>query len=273
MSLTNENATPSNHPTRAESGDRNFDDLKDLFQESIYGSIKGTYRLKMTIQDLETELQRHPAQSSLTALDIGGGLGQVTLWLAQKQNFEQVVYYDISNEMKEHVDEEIRKRGEQHELRTKITTNVGGLREAIADRSQSGTPPDLVCLHAVLEWLTNPMEDLDYLLNSMQPNSILSLLYYNTIETSNTRRLRKRARKPSKLTPYHEFHHSEIEAKLNQCGFEITSRTGLRVKKFQRNGSEDELKVYLEEERRIARVEPYCRQGRYNHIVAVKRKV
>ena len=55
---------------------------------------------------------------------------------------------------------------------------------------------------------------------------------------------------------------------LAENGFGITRRTGLRgVRKFQRDGSDK----YLEEERTIARVEPYCRQGRYNHIVAVKK--
>ena len=38
------------------------------------------------------------------------------------------------------------------------------------------------------------------------------------------------------------------------------------MRKIQRDGSDK----YLEEERTIARVEPYPRQGRYNHIVAVK---
>ena len=264
--------------------DRNFDDLKDLFQERIYGTIKGNYRFDMTLSDIDKELEYSPKDSNLTALDVGGGLGQVTMSLGRNQLFSKVYYYDISSEMKCHVDQMIQKerenqteRREEHPHVSTIVTRVGGLREAIADieqdqdeknRTQFG--PDLVCLHAVLEWLSNPMEDLKLLLDFMKPGSILSLLYYNTIAPKSSKPRRK-PRKPSKLKPYHEFNHVKIEAILAENGFEITRRTGLRVRKFQRDGSEKEMNKYLEEERKIARVEPYCRQGRYNHIVAVKK--
>ena len=271
-----------------ERSDRNFDSLKDLFLERIYGTIKGNYRLDMTIQDLESELDRRHLpctgeQPLLTALDVGGGLGQITTALAQKTIFESVVYYDISTEMKLHVDRELELgQGDertQDKCHAKVITRVGGLRQAILDQGSERNEtnfnsPDVVCLHAVLEWLSKPMDDLDHLLKFMESGSILSLLYYNNIashKSAGESKPRRKPRKPSKLTPFHEFENKEIESMLTRNEFEITRRTGLRVKKFKRDGSEEELKKYLNEERQIARLEPFCRQGRYNHVIAVKK--
>lgn len=276
--------------------DRNFDDLKDLFKERIYGTLKGNYRFDMTLDDIEQEVQtcrkNSDSDSNLVALDVGGGLGQVTLSLGRNPLFDRIFYYDISTEMKCHVENKILEmKIDRQELNTgeelhfaDIVTKVGGLREAIADFEQDqgvlaetsngeGCYPDLVCLHAVLEWLSNPFEDLATLLKFMKHGSILSLLYYNRIappSRPSTAKPRKKPRKPSKLTPYHEFDHTKIEEILIDHGFEVRQRTGLRVRKFKRDGSEEELNKYLEEEKQIARVEPYCRQGRYNHVVALK---
>jgi len=271
--------SPSNDNHHGDiSKDRNFNDLKELFKEQIYGSLKGTYRFEMATQDLDSELERCPKKCSLVALDIGGGLGQMTLNLGKKSNFHKVVYYDIAEKMKEHVDleiEQLRVVLAEGELKAEVETHVGGIRDAVQETFQdSSSPqndlPDVVVLHAVLEWLSSPMEDLELLLQSMKAGSILSLLYYNRIASEKPKKPRKKPRKPSKLTPYHEFQFEQIESKLIESGFEITCRTGLRIKKFKRDGSEEELKQYLEDERKIARMEPFCRQGRYNHIIAVK---
>ena len=269
---------PSNDNYADISKDRNFNDLKELFKQQIYGSLKGTYRFEMATQDLDYELQQHfPTQSSLVALDIGGGLGQMTLNLGKKSNFYKVVYYDVAEKMKDHVDLEIAQLvvAAEGELKAHVETRVGGIRDAVQETFQeSSSPqnyfPDVVVLHAVLEWLSSPMEDLELLLQSMKSKSIISLLYYNRIASEKPKKPRKKLRKPSKLTPFHEFQFQEIESKLIESGFEITCRTGLRIKKFKRDGSEEELKQYLENERKIARIEPFCWQGRYNHIIAVK---
>lgn len=359
--------------------DRNFNDLKDLFQERIYGTVKGQYRISMVIQDIESQLaaaaaavshmspqgqqeqqrnqkqQQQPVEAAasvvvsgcrLKAVDIGGGLGQMTMYLARSCKFQQVDYFDISHKMKEHLDREIAESRDKGELRRDISirTHVGGLRDAVNfvsyssiahddDKNDHGKDDekfdrrdchkdnydkqhgnsgllshdenepirlihsaDVVCLHAVLEWLANPMDDLELLLNDMKHGAILSLLYYNRLPTKldtttgtdstpegswRIKKVRKKVRKPSPLTPYHEFCHEMIEKKLQQCGFDITIRTGLRVAKYSQKTKGDRhhrsddkgraLLDYLEQEQRMARLEPYCRQGRYNHVVAVKK--
>lgn len=349
------------HGDEDEQQDRNFNDLKDLFHERIYGTVKGQYRISMTIQDIESQLsattmeqedeqggeqqqeqrQKDGDRRLLTALDIGGGLGQMTLHLAKSGKFRQVDYFDISHEMKAHVDMQVAMAKEKGELQVlkqqqsqeqhyedenedeevRVITHLGGLKDAIAVTSSSCCSSisntmnrgdlltaDVVCLHAVLEWLANPMDDLEALLNYMKTGSMLSLLYYNKLQNTvsstpseqdpdtNTQRpkenllnLKKKSRKPSPLTPYHEFTHDEIEDKLAECGFEITIRTGLRVKKFhprrrrRRNNRyksdadadeniDADLLKYLEEEQAIARIEPYYWQGRYNHVIAIKKQ-
>ena len=268
--------------------DRNFDDLKDLFYERIYGSIKGTYRLEMTMQDIEHHMNTSQClDSSLSyrALDIGGGLGQVSLWLATHTTYDiRVCYYDISQQMKEHVDKEIKKSLKEGHAR--ITTQLGGIKEAIVDGVSSA---QIICLHAVLEWLTSPIEDFKDLLAQIQPNGMLSLLYYNKIEnieqqqqqqqsqssvavTKKKLKSRRKNRKKHPLTPFHEFDSELIECILTEYNFSIVGRTGLRVNKFTYDDTKEGLQLYLKEEREIARMEPFCRQGRYNHIVAIKRE-
>jgi hypothetical protein len=75
---------------------RNFDDPKELFEERIYGSIKGQYRLDMVLEDIQDALlqdghvDENSADQPLQAtrrrkrrlVDIGGGLGQVSLHFA-----------------------------------------------------------------------------------------------------------------------------------------------------------------------------------------------
>lgn len=274
--------------------DRNFNDLVQLFKDRIYGTIKGNYRFDMAIEDIEAVLAESSIDTPLYALDIGGGLGQMTMYFLQAPSFSKVMYFDVSDEMKRHVDGEIERLSEEFNTgnstdqlainntikSTKIDTRVGGIKNVIQEIFQevedanSKALPDVVTLHAVLEWLSSPMEDLESLLTSMKSKSILSLLYYNKIaddKKKKTYKPRKKPRKPSKLTPYHEFHSDDIEKMLIESGFEIAKRTGIRIGKFKQNASDQELETYLEQERQIARVEPFCRQGRYNHIVAIKK--
>ena len=60
--------------------DRHFDQLATRFAEKIYGGAKGAIRLAVLQADLEESLPKRP----LRVLDIGAGLGHMSLWLAQQ---------------------------------------------------------------------------------------------------------------------------------------------------------------------------------------------
>ena len=60
--------------------DRHFDALAVRFAEKIYGGTKGAIRLAVLQADLTEQLPAQP----LRVLDIGAGLGHMSLWLAQQ---------------------------------------------------------------------------------------------------------------------------------------------------------------------------------------------
>ena len=60
--------------------DRHFDELATRFAEKIYGGAKGAIRLAVLQADLKEALPERP----LRVLDVGAGLGHMSLWLAQR---------------------------------------------------------------------------------------------------------------------------------------------------------------------------------------------
>ncbi|EVT87941.1 hypothetical protein Z046_27125 [Pseudomonas aeruginosa VRFPA09] len=60
--------------------DRHFDELATRFAEKIYGGAKGAIRLAVLQADLAEALPERP----LRVLDIGAGLGHMSLWLAAR---------------------------------------------------------------------------------------------------------------------------------------------------------------------------------------------
>jgi S-adenosylmethionine-dependent methyltransferase len=60
--------------------DRHFDQLATRFAEKIYGGAKGAIRLAVLQADLTEALPQRP----LRVLDIGAGLGHMSLWLAEQ---------------------------------------------------------------------------------------------------------------------------------------------------------------------------------------------
>ena len=121
--------------------DRHFDELATRFAEKIYGGAKGAIRLAVLQADLTEVLPERP----LRVLDIGAGLGHMSLWLAQQ--------------------------GHQVTLAEPAEPMLEGARKQFAEAGQTGTfiqAPwqdveshvegrfDLVICHAVLEWLAEP---------------------------------------------------------------------------------------------------------------------
>jgi len=60
--------------------DRHFDQLATRFAEKIYGGAKGAIRLAVLQADLTEALPKRP----LRVLDIGAGLGPMSLWPAEQ---------------------------------------------------------------------------------------------------------------------------------------------------------------------------------------------
>lgn len=150
-----------------EKQDRIFDGLAGRFNQRIYSNLKGKIRLDIVQSDI---LEHIPLSKDAKILDMGGGLGQMSIWLAQ-QGY-QVTLVEPSADMLNLAKEQIT----ELELNDLIEIKQCSIQELIQIDS---TQYDVILLHAVLEWLATPKDTLQKLLSKLKPQSYLSLLFYN----------------------------------------------------------------------------------------------
>ena len=127
--------------------DRNFDDLSEKFSRKVYGGLKGDIRLAVIWRDLLAVLPLLESQAPLRILDIGGGLGQLTVALAKLGH--QVVYCDLSEQMLEAA----QKLAVEAAVLDKIIWHQQPYQ---ALEGEDLGQFDLVMCHAVMEWLAEP---------------------------------------------------------------------------------------------------------------------
>ncbi|GLR63665.1 methyltransferase domain-containing protein [Marinospirillum insulare] len=251
--------------------DRHFSGgMAEKFAHNIYATTKGRLRLKILRERMLAELPLD--QSSLRVLDAGGGLGQISCWLARKGH--QVLLAEPAIEMLEYS----AKRLERYQVKT-LNTSIQQLSEQLPVEQQSF---DLIVCHAVLEWLEHPKETLEQLLKHLEPKGQLSLMFFNAdalllanILRGNWQRVLEKGLqgKGKRLTPISPLQPTAVIAWLEAAGFEISATTGVRV-------FNDYLRLKLppeatparlvEIERRYCQQEPWWRMGRYILIHAKK---
>ncbi|MGL4823287.1 MAG: tRNA uridine 5-oxyacetic acid(34) methyltransferase CmoM [Plesiomonas shigelloides] len=256
----------------AVSEDQNFDGIVDKFAQNIYGSTKGRIREAVLQQDLNHLLAQLPARP-LRILDAGGGMGQLSRFLASQGHF--VTLCDISQEMLE-------------------SAAAAAAAEGLSDRMQFvhcpaqqvgehlDAPVDLILFHAVLEWVEDPVEVLTRLAEQLVPGGALSLMFYNyngmlhhhliggNFDYVNAGMPRRRKKS---LVPTHPRHPEQVYQWLTDLQLRIVGKTGVRVlHDYLRDKSQQETKfeLLLEMEQRYCRQEPYISLGRYIHVMARK---
>lgn len=243
--------------------DRHFDLLATRFAEKIYGGAKGAIRLAVLQADLKESLP----QRRLRVLDIGAGLGHMSLWLAEQG-------HDVT-------------------LAEPAAPMLEGARQRFADAGQTGTfiqaswqellgqltePYDLVLCHAVLEWLAEPAAILPVLHQLTRADGWLSLAFYNkdalvyrNLLKGHFRKLRKErfAGEGQSLTPQQPLDPRELATQLDAL-WRVESRSGVRVfhdympAEFQ---AKAELADLLEMELAYRRHPSFAGLGRYLHWV------
>lgn len=200
--------------------DRYFDELASRFANKIYESAKGAIRLAVLQEDLKSILPQHP----LRVLDIGAGLGHMSLWLAQLGH--HVTVTEPSAIMLEGAKQQF------------MAANLSG--EFIQQPWQqlSFTEPfDLVLCHAVLEWLEDPLSIIPMLHQLIKPSGWLSLAFYNKDALIYRNLLKGHFKKINKqqfsgekqsLTPQQPIDPKLIEQAMKQ-NWKIISQSGVRV--------------------------------------------
>lgn len=255
--------------------DRNFDDIADKFSRNIYGTTKGQLRQAILWQDLDTLLSQMGSRP-LRVLDAGGGEGQTAIRMAQKGH--HVTLCDLSKEMIT--------RAQAAANEKDVSGNMQFIQCAAQDIAQHlESPVDLILFHAVLEWVADPVAVLQTLWSALKPGGSLSLMFYNADGLLMHNMVAGNfdyvlagmpKRKKRTLSPDYPRVPSQVYGWLEQLGWHITSKTGVRVfhdylrEKHQQHDCFDAL---LELETRYCRQEPYISLGRYIHVTALKPQI
>ncbi len=202
--------------------DRHFDELATRFAEKIYGGAKGAIRLAVLQADLAEALPDRP----LRVLDIGAGLGHMSLWLAERGH--HVTVTEPAEPMLQGARERFAAAGVQAEF---IQAPWQDLLGQLTDRY------DLVVCHAVLEWLAEPHAILPVLHQLTAPGGWLSLAFYNkdaliyrNLLKGHFRKLRKEefAGEKQSLTPQMPLDPRELATQL-ATAWRVESQSGVRV--------------------------------------------
>ena len=253
-------------------GDRHFDGLADKFAASLYGGVRGELRLALLDRLLPEmlDLRGQPL------LDVGGGLGQLSGWFAERGH--PVTLAEPSGEMLERAREALLETAAEREI-TFLRAPLQALPE------QAPGPWSLIACHAVLEWLGDPRAALATLAGLLAPGGQLSLMVFNrdALRFSNVvkgnlqkalddrlegKGLRRR------LTPISPLTHDQIMAWSAELGLEVREVAGIRVfHDYLRSPpqTDDDRERLLELEWRYCRVDPHWRLGRYLLYTLVRR--
>jgi S-adenosylmethionine-dependent methyltransferase len=241
--------------------DRHFDALASRFAEKIYGGTKGAIRLAVLQADLTEVLPARP----LRVLDIGAGLGHMSLWLAERGH--AVTVAEPAAPMLDGARERFALAGQS-------ATFIQAPWQALAEQLQQ--PFDLVLCHAVLEWLAEPQSILPLLHQLTTDDGWLSLAFYNrdalvyrNLLKGHFRKLRNDtlAGEKQSLTPQRPIDPRELEQQMAAL-WHIERRSGVRVfhdympPEFQARAEQREL---LEMELAYRRHPAYAGLGRYLH--------
>ena len=249
--------------------DRNFDDLAEKFSRKVYGGLKGDIRLAVIRRDMQTAIASITGARSLRILDVGGGLGQHSVELAQLGH--RVVYSDISSVMCDAA----RERARVHQVEDHIQWHCASyqhLPELIDEKFE------LVMCHALIEWLAKPELLIRKLRAWIDCNGWLSLTFYNrngldyrNLIRGNFHALERQfSADRGSLTPQQPLTPDEVLAWFEHAGLSLCASSGIRV--FHdyvttlRGGHADPSSI-LKMELKYSTKEPFKWLGRYVHLL------
>lgn len=259
-------------PKKHSNEDRNFDDLVPRFKRNIYDSPKGKIRLAILKRDFEQVVSND--LNGACVLDMGAGQGQFAYWLAQRGS--RVTLADISEAMLSEAQQQFA-ACEFASSAEFVRCDLWQLPASIEQQQF-----DLVCNHAMLEWLESPMPAIDRLAARVRPRGFLSLLFYNVDGLIYKNLLRANYKKvlagdvkgqKGSLTPLSPLRPGDVLEKLQLLGFEVHAYSGVRVFHdyiLNRENRTRSFEQALELELKLSQQEPYRDLGRYIHLLAQK---
>ena len=255
--------------------DRIFDGLAQRFQRQIYDDPRGFIRLAILQDDLlELVKQRLPDSGPLKILDAGGGLGHMSIWLAQQGH--QVVLAEPSGEMLQRAAVTIDKEG--------LGDSIQLVQSSVQELADKGCGPfDLIIFHAVLEWLASPREVLEQLLHCLKPQGWLSLMFFNyhstvmrrliagDLETVRRNEIASDGQKG--LAPISPLKPEEVKSWLDPLGMVLETWSGIRCfydYMYRDVRRQVDMQEVIHLERIYSRMEPWRSMARYQHMLCWK---
>ncbi len=252
--------------------DRNFNEVADHFAKKVYGGLKGEIRLAVLRHDLLQRIAKKSEQLGrpLKILDIGAGLAQISLQLAELGH--ELTINDISENMIKKAKNSLQNK----ELSVSfVICPYQELTEHLTDKY------DVILCHALLEWLAEPKALIIFVKNWLAKDGLFSLCFYNpasfiyrNLIMGNFNLLNNdnfQADNKKSLTPNNPVSKEEVFAWLTENNFTIKNVSGLRVfhdysplKRGGHNHPEEVLKMEI----RYANQEPFKWLGRYLHVIA-----
>jgi S-adenosylmethionine-dependent methyltransferase len=260
--------------------DRNFDDIAQRFKNNVYGGLKGEVRLAVLNRDFGEVAPHFFARDSsskrLRILDAGGGQGQFSLQFAEVGH--DLVICDISIEMLKLAEKVIQQKG----LQDRVTLLHCSLKDIVNHLPNDLHEFDLVCCHAVIEWMVEPETLLPSLMQYLKPKGYLSFTFYNVNSLIYKNLLRTNFAKLIKqdfsgargsLTPINPLAPAVVDMWLNTLPLRVLCQSGIRVFHdyiFNEKNRERDPKNVILLELEYSQKQPFLSLGRYIHIMAIK---
>ncbi|TMP25605.1 SAM-dependent methyltransferase [Pseudoalteromonas rubra] len=250
--------------------DRNFSELTGKFKNNIYGTSKGKLREAVLQRDLIQHVSWLGVDCEKTVLDVGGGQGQLAMFLAQQGH--HVTLIDISKEMLVQAQTQAEALGVSDRI-----TLIHAPLQALPDLNLGQF--DLVLCHAVLEWLTEQQQALKLLSDRLTTEGYLSLMYYNRAAQRMANMVYGnfdyvlnglQVKQKVGLSPNRPLEPDDVNSWLSALPLQKLSQSGVRcfhdyLREPDKANSQFDALLALE--LKYNQQEPYASLGRYTHLM------
>lgn len=245
--------------------DQNFNGVAKKFVKNIYGTTKGKLRHQLLVEALD---HSGVLDSAVQAIDIGGGSGIMSSELAKR---------GLPTTLVDPSDEIIMLAKSEHKEQKLISFENKSLYQI--DNLSSY---DLIICHAVLEWLSKPLEAVSFLLSNMRKGSVLSLSFFNRDANlfgnavyGNFEYIEKgmKVKNQVRLNPQNPVYPKDVMECVSANNGSIEQITGIRCfHDYMKKpiDSEESYTALLNLERQYCRQAPYVWLGKYMHFIITK---
>ncbi|AMJ94707.1 SAM-dependent methyltransferase [Alteromonas stellipolaris] len=248
--------------------DHIFDGIAAKFADNIYGTTKGKLRQIILCEALAPFVEVSENTQSKKVIEVGGGTGVMAAHLASLGH--SILLTDGSEDVLEHAKENL-----------KTFSNVDIQHQYLLD-IQNMENYDLVVCHAVLEWLNDPYQAIQFLYDNMRKGAILSLSFFNRDANLMTNAIYgnfdyiaqgMKVRNQVRLNPKNPLPAKQASDFCESIGFTVKAKTGIRCFHDYLKNPEHQTTQFeglLTLERTYNQTEPFMWLGKYFHLVLEK---